>query len=394
VGSVKTVEGIARRDARGTKAVEGIDRRDARGTVEAIGQPRRENRPMVRATGLDGAWEALGGLWDRVATVSSARTERIVHDFAEIVGRAREPVEARRALVRLAGKLTGAQRVELYLGDFRQQRNVRRAACWPEPSLVRSRDSQRDNETVSLVTTPEGARVPRGEVREPVEPSLRLPLTWHGESVGNLVVYGGADRDRTSRSLLGRLQTMCLLAAATERSWQSSALEFAPPRRDPLTGVHHATFLDAFLVHALALARRHRDGLSLLHLGPDQLEQIRHDQGDAIADAVLQRVARAVIESLRVSDVVARLDRNRLAIVLPAAVPANAVRVARNLVRVVAEAGLTAPTTPPVTASVGIAGFPDHAEHVEGLQSAAAEALAEAQQLGRGQIVIRPPRLF
>lgn len=369
-------------------------------TDDAIFRPEVQwRRGVVRCDGpqseRDRALGTLEDLFLRCGFPSRRDGENVVHDFARLVRLARSPVEVRRGLVRLAWRLTGARRVDLLLQDPVHQ-HVRRAACWPEPSLVRARDTPPDASTLTLVTDPEGTHVPRAELSPPCAASLRLPLSWQHQILGTLVIFGGPDRDHCPRSRLHRLETLCDMAAAAERAWEATTLaaEVAPPLHDRLTGLHHAAFLDTFLAHALAQARRRREGLSLLILGADRLEGVRREQGHAIADAILQRVARAVVESLRVSDVVARLDRNRLAAVLPAAVADDAVRAARHVVDVVAEAGLTAPTHPPMTASVGIAGYPDHADTPADLRKVASAALALAQARGAGQIGLLSPRRF
>jgi diguanylate cyclase (GGDEF)-like protein len=332
-------------------------------------------------------WASLDEFLRVLGLAPRREGEDVVHAFCALVRRARTPVEVRRGLTRLAWRLTAARRVVLLL-ETPHQRRLRMAACWPEPRLVRSaRPLDPQDSTLSMISTPEGAHVPRSEAPQ-AGPRLRRPLSFHGEVFGSLLVYGGPELAQCSRRLLRRLDTLCDIAATAERAWSAemTAAEMVPPIHDPLTGLHHASFLDAFLVHALALARRRRDDLTLAMIAPDRLAEVRSKQGPEIADAVLQRVARAVGESLRVSDVVARLDRDRLAAVMPSASAEDAVRVARQIVRTVAEAGLTAPTHPPVTASVGIASFPDHADTPEALREAATQALAQANQHGPGTI--------
>jgi diguanylate cyclase (GGDEF)-like protein len=93
---------------------------------------------------------------------------------------------------------------------------------------------------------------------------------------------------------------------------------------------------------------------------------------------------------LRSSDIVARLDDTRLAAVLPSAAWNDALRVAESVRRAILEAGLTTATSDPLSASIGIAAYPDHALEVGPLLAAAGEALARARASGPGGIVPAP----
>lgn len=335
---------------------------------------------------------AIHGLFRRLhrGLTASPRSGDVVHEFATLIGRSRSPVELRRGLVRLAYRLTGARQVLLFLEHSAGAR-LTRAACWPEPSLLQVQTPVGpDDPTRTVITTPEGIQLSRVEAPLPEESSVRLPLRWRGETLGYLGLHGPAGLSRGRR--LRQLEVLCALAAAAEAGAGDGdeSRPAVPPALDPLTGLHHAWFLDAFLVHALAMAGRRREGLSLVAIVPDRLDEVRDQMGEAIADAVLQRVARAVAESVRVSDVVARTGSDVLTAALPAARPADAVRVARQVVAVVAEAGLAAPTRSPVTASAGVAGYPDHGQDPEALRQAASAALRTARQLGSGQVVLQP----
>ncbi len=336
-----------------------------------------------------GPWEALEDLCRTLGLSARCEGEDVVHAFGALVRESRSAIEVRRGLVRLAWRLTAAERVILLLEEPTFH-HLRLAASWPEPRLLRGgRRPDPGVSTLSLISTPEGAHVPRDQAPPLEGPRLRRSLSFHGLSLGSLLLYGDPELERCPRRRLRRLDTLCDLAASAERAWcaEGNVADLAPPVRDPLTGLHHASFLHAFLEHALALAKRRSEDLSLMLLAPDNLAEVRAEHGSEIADAVLQRVARAMAESLRVSDVVARLDRERLAAVLPSASARDALTVARQVVGIVAEAGLTAPTDPPMTASVGIAGFPQQGESREVLVTAATRALARANFIGKGTII-------
>jgi diguanylate cyclase len=112
--------------------------------------------------------------------------------------------------------------------------------------------------------------------------------------------------------------------------------------------------------------------------------------GPELADVALRRATRAMVGTLRTSDVVARLDETRLAAVLPATPLRDALNVAVSLRRAVEEACVAMSTGTPLSASLGIAGFPDHGREPGPLLAAAREALARAQSQGTSRIVEAP----
>jgi diguanylate cyclase (GGDEF)-like protein len=80
----------------------------------------------------------------------------------------------------------------------------------------------------------------------------------------------------------------------------------------------------------------------------------------------------------------ARYGGEEFAVILPASPSSAAAVTGERLRRAVAEA----PTVVPITASVGIATFPDHVSGAGGLLRAADTALYESKQRGRDQVTI------
>ncbi len=80
--------------------------------------------------------------------------------------------------------------------------------------------------------------------------------------------------------------------------------------------LHDATFLNAILPFAIGQALRHREPLSLLCVAIDRLHGIRGLLGPAAADGVVRLVGDAVVSMVRSSDIVARLDDDRIVVIL------------------------------------------------------------------------------
>lgn len=168
-----------------------------------------------------------------------------------------------------------------------------------------------------------------------------------------------------------RLQALATLAAFAWVAPRGSATgdgRFAlTPGRDDATGLPDARAFEQFLSAAFEQARRVRGKLAVLVIRPAQIDAIRADDGSVFADAAIGLAARAVRATVRASDPVARLGDDTLAVLLAGASESNARRIADALLRAIAEAGQTASSPTPLTATVGLAAFPGAATTPSGL---------------------------
>ncbi len=296
----------------------------------------------------------------------------VLEEFAEVVAAAAGPEAVASALARLAHRAAGpgAVRAEVWLGDAR-------AAAWPEPAGAGR-----------------GAGTPRAWGSAPFE----LPLRCGGRDLGVLRILRDTPRPLAPERQR-KLTALAVLAAAAEAALAppgpeaeaAAKAEAAHPTHDPATGLPNATFFEAFLSYALALADRRDEPLSLFYIGVDRLAAIGQLHGPAIASEAVRRVGRTVAGALRRSDLVGRLDEGRLVAVLPGASAGDAARLAEHVRAAVASAGAATATMPVLTATVGVATFPAHAGDANALRSAAAAALAEARDRGRDRVACAAP---
>ena len=165
--------------------------------------------------------------------------------------------------------------------------------------------------------------------------------------------------------------------------------------------IHHqaielqdATFLNAILPFALSQARRHREPLSIVCIAIDRLSAVKQLLGKAESDRLVRHVAQVVGTMIRSSDIVARLDDDRVVAVLPRAPRGGAMHVAEKICGAVQANRPEDCEIPSVTVSIGVATYPSCADNVYSLFDAADEALAWAQKNGRSQAVLAHPRLL
>ena len=151
---------------------------------------------------------------------------------------------------------------------------------------------------------------------------------------------------------------------------------------DPLTGVLSRKRFEAELQHELAMSSRYGNRGAVLFLDLDDFKAVNDAMGHRAGDELLARLARLLKGRLRGSDLLARLGGDEFAILLPLADGSQAQTVAAQLAEAIAHDSVAAPGGPRVTASLGIALYPDHGLSADELLSHADSAMYTAKEAG------------
>jgi diguanylate cyclase (GGDEF)-like protein/putative nucleotidyltransferase with HDIG domain len=162
-------------------------------------------------------------------------------------------------------------------------------------------------------------------------------------------------------------------------------------RTDPLTGLPNRVALHETLEREMERAEPERRSVSLLVLDLDRFKSVNERHGLHTGDQTLRRVSSLLEDSVRLIDFVCRSGGEEFAIVLPETDQHRAFLFAEDVLERVRKA-FSAPGIS-ITASVGVATFPDHADDLAGLTAAADRALHAAKALGRDRAVIYSPEV-
>ena len=198
--------------------------------------------------------------------------------------------------------------------------------------------------------------------------TLAIPLRFAGRTVGSLRLEANRPRPWKAQ-ITRRLARLATLAAAAELAMLAShaspadrTIRSQDPDRDSATGLPGPAFFERYLPTALAMAGRRREPLSLLIVVPEEIDEVREEDGPEFAAAALRIVARAVTQSLRATDVVALLEGDRIAAALPGATRRDLPRVCNLLRRAIAEAGIASAAPLDLDITFLAATYPDEAE--------------------------------
>lgn len=155
-------------------------------------------------------------------------------------------------------------------------------------------------------------------------------------------------------------------------------------RHDALTGLPNREHLEAELDRGLARAARHGHRLAVLFIDLDGFKPINDSHGHAAGDRLLARVGLRLRDALRAEDFVARYGGDEFVVVIeaPRQVADAASAAEAVLAALSGERAIPGGAGSSITASIGIALYPDHAGDAAGLLQVADEAMYRAKRGG------------
>jgi diguanylate cyclase (GGDEF)-like protein/putative nucleotidyltransferase with HDIG domain len=162
-------------------------------------------------------------------------------------------------------------------------------------------------------------------------------------------------------------------------------------RTDPLTGLPNRVALLEMVEAELERAQPQQRPVSVLIIDLDRFKKVNERYGLGTGDETLRRMASLLDQASRRIDFVARSGGEEFAIVLPETDAHRAFLIAEDLLDRVRKT--FEPPGVELTASIGLASSPQHADAVAGLAAAADQALHAAKALGRDRVVIYSPEV-
>lgn len=154
--------------------------------------------------------------------------------------------------------------------------------------------------------------------------------------------------------------------------------------RDSLTGLYNRHRFQEALSQMLAEAQRRELRGALLFFDLDGFKYINDTHGHRAGDAVLVRVASTVSTLVRRHEIFSRLGGDEFAVLAPNASEEDASRLAERIVQAISEIPFHYGGHPlQLTASLGLALYPQHGDDAEELISHADVAMYQAKDAGK-----------
>ncbi|MDR3370179.1 sensor domain-containing diguanylate cyclase [Rhodoferax sp.] len=196
----------------------------------------------------------------------------------------------------------------------------------------------------------------------------------------------------------GKLALISLIMDVTERTrterkvqdLQKSLLHQST--HDVLTGLYNRRYMEETLVREIVAARRHGHPVSVIMSDLDHFKLVNDRYGHLAGDEVLRVFGALLTKHARGSDVCCRYGGEEVLLVLPQMSKGNAIERAELLCNALAAEPVTCGTSLiAVTASFGVATFPQDGRTVDALIAAADSALYAAKKAGRNRVNASAP---
>jgi diguanylate cyclase (GGDEF)-like protein len=156
---------------------------------------------------------------------------------------------------------------------------------------------------------------------------------------------------------------------------------------DVLTGLPNRALFNDLVNRQIAISALAGTHFSVLYIDLDGFKPVNDIHGHAAGDAILCGVAGRLRSELRESDMAARLGGDEFAVILVGTPGSAAAQVANNLIRTVSKPYDFKKEVVRISASIGVAGYPEAGAVDHELLRMADLAMYEAKNAGKGQVI-------
>lgn len=158
--------------------------------------------------------------------------------------------------------------------------------------------------------------------------------------------------------------------------------------RDPLTGLFNRRYMEETLERELRRAVRHNRPLSIIMIDLDHFKKFNDAYGHEAGDKILVSIGSFLRRNVRKDDVACRYGGEEFTLILPESDLLNTAKRANIILSGLREITIQYQdyVIGQITASMGVASYPQDGEQVVDLFRAADRALYEAKHLGRNRI--------
>jgi diguanylate cyclase (GGDEF)-like protein len=321
---------------------------------------------------------------------AEAREDLVVARHALAVCRCIDLDEAAEAFLRAALEYAPAPSGILYLYDPESDVFRLRAATIPAGDPGRSGlmaldlaelrgQGPPDTWETAIRPTPQALRSLQHETL------VAAPLASGGGLFGMLLLFGSDEFDTPALHRLRRLLPEILTGLLNARQVESYRELVI---KDDQSDCYNRRYFDRCLSEEVYRAQRYGSALSVVFLDLDNLKEVNARYGHAVGSKTVREVSRRLVGGIRGSDRAFRYGGDEFCVVLPGTDLAGAREVCERLRHAIASRPFVADSTTlvSVTASFGIASYPEHARTSLGLIKSADEAMQLAKGSGKNSV--------
>ena len=158
---------------------------------------------------------------------------------------------------------------------------------------------------------------------------------------------------------------------------------------DELTGLANRTLLEKTISKAISFSARRKESFAVMFVDLDHFKELNDVCGHQVGDELLKKVAKQLRKCVREEDEIARLGGDEFVAVLTSVkTQAEAGIVAARLNQSILELSQEDEQLVRISASIGVAFYPDDGKNMETLIDRADKAMYAAKQGGKNQFVV------
>ncbi|MBI4206849.1 MAG: GGDEF domain-containing protein [Betaproteobacteria bacterium] len=158
---------------------------------------------------------------------------------------------------------------------------------------------------------------------------------------------------------------------------------------DALTGVYNMRAFSVLSDNVSRQAERYSRPFALLMIDSDSLKTVNDRHGHEAGNRLLKLTTRCIQTQLRESDLVARYGGDEFIVLLPETPCSGAVSVANKILNSIQSTPLPIrDQSVHVTASIGVAGHPEHGNSLEDIKEKADKAMYASKAAGKNRVTV------
>jgi diguanylate cyclase (GGDEF)-like protein len=218
---------------------------------------------------------------------------------------------------------------------------------------------------------------------------LCAPLISRGRTIGVVQVINkrGGKFTQADLEVLLTLVEPCAIAIENAILFQRTEQLTIT---DDLTKLFNSRYLNLYISREIKRCKRHGIPLSVIFLDLDGFKSVNDAYGHLAGSRTLTEVGGILVEAVRESDILARYGGDEFVVVLPETPPSGALVIAERIRKAIEshsflkDQGVEAR----ISASFGIASYPDHALTPEGLIQKADQAMYRVKERDKNGIEV------
>lgn len=159
---------------------------------------------------------------------------------------------------------------------------------------------------------------------------------------------------------------------------------------DELTGLPNRYLYSDRMHHAVSISHRNKQNFAVLLLDLDRFKEINDTLGHGIGDKVLKTISSRMLAGMRDSDTIARVGGDEFSIILINVDETNAIKIALKILRLIEPLIEINNHCLQLSASIGIALYPQHGDNPELILQHADVAMYHAKQNNQHYACYKP----